>query len=405
MQALNFNSNPLTMTIREVGDTTAERDFLRVPFSIYANDAAWICPLNKDVSEVFDPGVNPAYKNGECTRWVLYNSNNQAIGRIAAFVNKNTAYANPQPTGGVGFFECVENRDAAFLLFDTAKAWLQERGMEAMDGPVNFGERDAWWGLLVEGFRPVPYKMNYNPPYYRDFFESYGFKDYFRQYCFTMHLKDELNPVFHRQHDMVANDPAYRTEHVKKSNLFKYADDFCTIFNRAWEGHNEGRSLEKEAVRRMFSTMKPLIDEELIWFAYHNDQPVAFWVSLPDLNEAIRDFKGKFGWWEKLRVVAKIKFGTFKRFNGFVFGVVPEHQGTGVVGYLIVEGSKVMKASNRYDEYEMQWQGDFNPRMVRIGRALGNKHSRMLITYRLLFDPNKPFERHPVLKSRDQQPA
>jgi hypothetical protein len=349
--------------------------------------------------------MNPAFKNGQCSRWVLYDKNSQPIGRIAAFINNNTAYANPQPTGGVGFFECIEDREAAFLLFDTAKTWLQERGMEAMDGPVNFGERDAWWGLLVEGFRPVPYKMNYNPPYYRDFFESYGFRDYFRQYCFTMRLKDEVSPVFHRQRDMIAHDPAYRTEHVRKNNLNKYADDFCTIFNRAWEGHNEGRSLEKDAVRKMFQNMKPLIDEELIWFAYHNDQPVAFWVSLPDLNEAIKDFRGKFGWWEKLRVVAKLKFGNFKRFNGFVFGVVPEHQGTGVVGYLIVEGSRVMKASNRYDEYEMQWQGDFNPRMVRIGRALGNKHSRMLITYRMLFDPNKPFERHPVLKSRDQLSA
>ncbi|MEN9414696.1 MAG: hypothetical protein RLZ62_1000, partial [Bacteroidota bacterium] len=187
------------MITREVGDATATRDFLRVPFRIYAQDNSWICPLDKDISEVFNPAMNPAFKNGQCSRWVLYDENSQPIGRIAAFINNNTAYANPQPTGGVGFFECIEDREAAFLLFDTAKTWLQERGMEAMDGPVNFGERDAWWGLLVEGFRPVPYKMNYNPPYYRDFFESYGFRDYFRQYCFTMRLKDEVSPVFHRQ--------------------------------------------------------------------------------------------------------------------------------------------------------------------------------------------------------------
>ena len=81
-----------------------------------------------------------------------------------------------------GFFECINNHTAANLLFDTAKNWLQQRGMEAMDGPINFGERNAWWGLLVEGFTPATYQMNYSPPYYKQLFEDYGFKDYFQQY-------------------------------------------------------------------------------------------------------------------------------------------------------------------------------------------------------------------------------
>ncbi len=86
-----------------------------------------------------------------------------------------------QPTGGCGFFECIDNQQAADLLFDTAKNWLKQQGMEAMDGPINFGENDMWWGLLVEGFSRPYYGMNYNPPYYKRLFEHYGFKVLYEQ--------------------------------------------------------------------------------------------------------------------------------------------------------------------------------------------------------------------------------
>jgi hypothetical protein len=277
--------------------------------------------------------------------------------------------------------------------------------MEAMDGPVNFGERDSWWGLLVQGFQDVPYKMNYNPAYYKEFFEDYGFRDYFKQYCFTMNIADAVDPLFYRQHAMIARDPLYRAVHIDKNRLDQFADDFCTIFNSAWGGHDEGRSVDRANIRRQFNKMKPLIDETLIWFVYHDDKPIAFWVNLPDLNEAVRHFNGRFGWWQKLQLIARIKLGKFQRVNGFVFGVVPEHQCTGVVGFLIIEGASVMKKLGRYKEYEMQWQGDFNPRMVRIGRALGKQNSRLLITYRYLFDPNQPFQRHPVLKTKEKTNA
>jgi hypothetical protein len=90
------------------------------------------------------------------------------IGRIAAFtnskyINKGTDFK----TGGIGFFDCINDQAVADVLFDTAKAWLQSKGMEAMDGPINFGDRDKWWGLMVEGFDDEPmYGMSFNPPYY-----------------------------------------------------------------------------------------------------------------------------------------------------------------------------------------------------------------------------------------------
>ena len=91
-------------------------------------------------------------------------------------------------------------------------------------------------------------------------------------------------------------------------------------------------------------------------------------------------------------------FGKIDRFTGLVFGVIPAYQGKGVDGYMIVEAAKVIQGKQLYDSYEMQWIGDFNPKMVNIAQSLGTNMSRKLHTYRYLFDREKEFKRHPVIK-------
>ena len=158
------------MVITEVNNKKTQKAFLDVARVIYKDDKIWVCPLDNDIEAIFDPAKNNFHQHGKCTRWVLTDDSGKLIGRIAAFINNKKAYNYEQPTGGIGFFECIDNEDAAFLLFDTAKKWLSENGMQAMDGPINFGENDNFWGLLVEGFTPPSYGMNYNPPYYQAFF-------------------------------------------------------------------------------------------------------------------------------------------------------------------------------------------------------------------------------------------
>src|SRR5687768_3791484 len=162
------------MTIIPVSDTKTARKFLDVVDLIYQNDHNWIRPLDQDIEGVFDINKNTFFKHGKCTRWILNNDQGVTIGRVAAFINEKKAHQYEQPTGGMGYFECINDKTAAFLLFDTAKEWLQQNGMAAMDGPINFGENDSFWGLLVEGFTPPSFGMNYNPRYYHDFFQAYG---------------------------------------------------------------------------------------------------------------------------------------------------------------------------------------------------------------------------------------
>lgn len=383
------------MQMHEVTTAADKQRFLQVAIDIYKDDPQWIRPLDKDIEEVFDPGKNKFFKRGECKRWLLLNDQGQAIGRIAAFVNKQ--YKQEQPTGGVGFFECIDDQQAAGFMFDFCRKWLEERGMEAMDGPINFGERERWWGLLVEGFHAPLYCMNYNKPYYKALFEQYGFKLYFNQLCFGMSVDTKLGDKFRTRHAELAKDPNYKAIHIRKNDLVKFAKDFTYIYNKAWAGHGGGKELEERAVIKMFNTMKAAMDEDLSWFTYYKDEPIAFWINLPDLNQFFKKMNGKFGLLQKLQFLWLKRFGKCDRFVGLVFGVIPTFQGKGVDAFMIVEAAKVIQTEARYKDYEMQWIGDFNPKMVNIAESLGTTVTRKLTTYRFLFDRQQEFKRHKML--------
>lgn len=173
------------MRVIEVQDKISRRQFLDVVDLIYRDDEAYVRPLDSMIEEIFDPLQNSFHSHGTAARFILKDKE-LVIGRVAVFINEQKAYGFDQPTGGMGFFECVNNKEAAFILFDTAKEWLKERGMEAMDGPVNFGENDNFWGLLVDGFVQPGFGMQYNTRYYQAFYEEYGFTTYFEQ--ITNHL-------------------------------------------------------------------------------------------------------------------------------------------------------------------------------------------------------------------------
>ncbi len=388
------------MQLVPVNDIDTARQFLAVALSLYKDDPNWIRPLDKDIEEVFNPEKNKAFRFGEAARWVLLDKENNLIGRIAAFVNKK--YKNKGddvPVGGIGFFECTNNQEAADLLLDNAKHWLLQKGMEAMDGPINFGERDRWWGLVTSGFTEPMYCMNYNPPYYKDLLENYGFKLFFNQLCFAMQPKAPLSAKIFERHARLARNPDFSAKHISKKQLEKFATDFATVYNKAWAGHGGLKEMAPEQVIKLFKAMKPVMDERIIWFAYHKNEPVAIFVNLPDLNQWFKHLNGKFGLMQKLTFLFIKQFKPNKKFTGIVFGIVPEWQGKGVDAYIVAEAAKIIQQPNvPYTEYEMQWIGDFNPKMVNIAQSLGEVfQSRNLATYRYLFDRTKTFKRHPIL--------
>jgi hypothetical protein len=387
------------MQIIEVTDKSTARDFIEVNVLMNKHNPKYIQPLDNEVNDVFDPKKNKAFKYGTITRWILKDDSNKLIGRIAAYINsKYTNKGDVYPAGGCGFFDCVDNQSAANLLFDTAQAWLAGKGMEAMDGPINFGERDKWWGLMVEGFDEEPlYGISFNPPYYEKLFEGYGFQNFYNQYYYTLQAYGTLGDKYPERHARFASKPDYKAIHVQKNNLEKYAKDFSTIYNLAWAQHNEGKEISYEAALKLFKKMKPVMDESLVWFAYYKEDPIGMWINIPDLNQYFKYFKGKFGLLQKLQLLWLQKFRHSRKINGVAFGIVPKFQALGIDAFMIYEGALLIRKEGKYDLIEMGWAGDWNPRMIGIYKAIGGQQSRRMVTYRYNFDKTRPVERHPVV--------
>ena len=383
-----------------VNDKKTAQQFLNVPVTLYKADTNWIRPLDKDIDEVFDAKKNKAFRFGKIIRWILVNENGQLIGRIAAFINsKYKNKGDDVPVGGFGFFECINSQPAADLLLNTARKWLAGEEMQAMDGPINFGERDKWWGLVTEGFSSPLYNMNYNLPYYVSLFNNYGCKVFFNQICFGIDPSKPLSPKIHERHTILAANPDISSKNIDKNNLEKFATDFTTVYNKAWAGHGGLKQLGKEQVVLMFKKMKQVIDERIILFAYYKEEPIAIFLNLPDLNQYFKHLNGKFGLLQKLYFLYLQRFRPAKKFCGLVFGVVPDWQGKGLDAYIIGECSKIIQVPNMpYLEYEMQWIGDFNSKMINVAESFGDTYkSKNLVTYRYLFDRTKEFKRHPML--------
>lgn len=387
------------MQLIPVNDKRTEQEFLLLPVQLYKDDPYWIRPLDNDVIGVFDPQKNKSFRHGDAARWILQDQQGKTIGRVAAFENKKSKNkGNDQPTGGMGFFECINDQQAAFMLFDACKEWLQERGMEAMDGPINFGDRDKWWGLLVDGFDIEPnYLQHYNYPYYQDLFEAYGFQLYFQQYTYARKTRDPLSPRLAEKAQMVSEDKAYSFRYMRLKQLAKYAEDFRIIYNQAWGGHGVPDMSSAQA-RAIIKQLKPIIDEKIVWFGYYNDEPIAFFIMLPEMNQIFKYLNGKLNWWGKLKFVWHKWRKTCNKMFGLVFGIVPDHQGKGVEGALIMAARQMVQDDyHRYEDFEMNWIGDFNPKMLRVAEQVGGYIAKTHVTYRKLFDESKPFKRHPII--------
>lgn len=390
----------MRMKIIEVKTPRDVREFIMLPVKLYRQTPQWIRPLDKDIESVFDAEKNKTFRHGSCTRWILAGEKGEIIGRVAAFVNEKTVHKNnDQPTGGMGFFECINDEKAAFMLFDQCKQWLQERGMEAMDGPINFGARDRWWGLLIDGFEHEPnYQCNYNFPYYKDLFERYGFQVYFYQMTFARTVQGPISPKLHEKAALTAKNPDYEFRHIRKDEISKLPDYIMEVYNKAWANRRDVPELTLAQAKLIVKQMKPIMDIHLVYFGFYKGKPVSFFISLPEINQIFKHVNGKLDWIGKLKFLWHTVRHTNHKAFGILFGVVPEHQGKGLDGAMILKSKQILQdVYTRYTAYEMNWIGDFNPKMINVVEQVGADLSKRHATYRKLFDETKPFKRHPII--------
>ena len=212
--------------------------------------------------------------------------------------------------------------------------------------------------------------------------------------------ESEANQRIHDRAARLLSDPAYHIEPIDRKKLPEMAEHFRTIYNKAWSMFTGVKPMEKEEAQQIMKTMLPIIDPRIILFAYHEEEPIGFFITIPDLNRLIGSINGKFGLVQKLRMMWNLKVRrSCDRVFGLIFGISPEYQGKGVESAIMSRyHAFVQSPENEYKSVEMAWIGDFNPVMNRmLVSYAGAECHKLHTTYRYLFDREKEFKRCPRL--------
>lgn len=369
-----------SLIIQEVKTKKHKEDFLKVPIIVYADIEKYIRPIDKDIENTFNPKVNENFKHGNAIRWVVYQNANP-VGKVAAFYSKKPGEI---ASAGIGFFDSIPNSEVAFLLFNTAKLWIQSMGFNSFLGPVNFGERDSFWGLLVNGFHEYPsYGQNFNPPYYQSFFEDYGFIKDFEQTTSKITLANFEANKFETVSNRVFTNPNYKILSANEISKEQLCEDFLQIYNSTWPSvYDNFKPLDKKKFMTIMSKMLQVAHKELNLIIYEKEKPVGFFITIMDVNQIFRRFNGKLGLIQKLQFLL-----TFKHINkvkGLVFGVIPSKHNLGLEIALLYKMYRILRQEKfkHIETAELAWVGSFNPKMLALFKKLGVEENKKHITYR-----------------------
>lgn len=387
------------MEIIQVADKRTIEAFHQVPQKIYRNDPNWVPSLRKMVEDIFNPEKNAGFLAGDARRW-LVREKGEFVGRIAAFYDRNKIEPTEVQAGNIGFFECIDDNMAAQLLFDTARDWLKSEGLAAMDGPVNFGENFFNWGLLADGFQQQGFGMQYHLPYYKQLFENYGFQTYYKQLSYHLDITSpDLPERFWKIAEWVAKKKDFTYKTFSFADQDRCINDFISIYEQAWGKHTNYKPISSVDLKVLIRDAKIVLEEEFIWYVYHKDEPIAFFMMIPDLNQILKHLKnGKLSLMNILRLLYLKRRKTMTRCRVLVMGVIPKFQGAGIESGIFWQLRQVMLRKNWYNEMELSWVGDFNPKMISLFNSVGGKYAKTHETLRYLFDRNMPFERLPIIE-------
>lgn len=387
------------MDIIQVDDQPTIAAFHELPLLVYKNDRNWVPPLRMVVEDIFNPQKNEGFLHGDARRW-LVKKDSQTLGRIAAFYDRSKIGEGDEQAGNIGFFECFDNFEAAQLLFDTARNWLEREGFTAMDGPVNFGENFFNWGLLVDGFEQQSFGMQYHPPYYKLLFLKYGFQTYYQQFSYHLDITSpDLPERFWKIAEWVAKKKDFQYKCFSFKEQDRCIDDFLRIYEAAWAKHLNYKPINPNDLKTLIRDAKMIIEEDFIWYVYYKNEPIAFFMMIPDLNQILKHLKGgKLNLLNLLKLFVLRKRKTMTRCRVLVMGVIPKFQGAGIESGIFWQLRQVMLKKPWFKEMELGWVGDFNPKMIKLFDSVGGKYAKTHETLRYLFDRNKPFERLPIIE-------
>jgi hypothetical protein len=283
-------SNP-PVAIRPVETKKDRKAFVDFAWTVYADDPAWVPPLKDEVHGLITPGKNPWFEHARARLW-LAERGGKVVGRISAQVDDLVQEHMGQGTGQWGMFEALDEA-AAHALIATAEDWLRAQDMTRALGPISLSIWDEP-GLEIEGFAEDPTAMmGHHRPEYRGWIESAGYSKAKDLLTYEVDIAHWDDPKINRLIAMGERNPRIRIRMVDKSRFAEEARLILNLLNDAWSSNWGYVPLTEAEIAYAGKKLKPIIYKELVRIAEIDGEPVAFMITLPDINELIKDLNGE----------------------------------------------------------------------------------------------------------------
>ncbi|MBN1627662.1 MAG: hypothetical protein JW944_14165 [Deltaproteobacteria bacterium] len=317
------------MKIIPVNTPVGLKKFIRLPYKLYKDDPVWVPPLLSEVSKQFNRKRNPTLGHCEYALFLLEDED-EIIGRIAAFTDNVALKEWKDAVGLFGYFECIDDKNAANALLDAAAGWLRSKGMKSMRGPWSFVSQE--WGLVIEGFTPSPTVMApYNPPYYINHIGDYGFEKVKDLLVYYISAEEgyKIPDRILKLTDDVAKRFNIRTRQLNMRDFDNEVDRIIELSNKSLINNWGYTQVTGEEAAAIGADLKSIIHPRGVIFAEDSrGHPVGFAITIPDVNFLIKDLGGRllpFGWLKVLLGLPRLR-----KYRLFALGVLPEYQGKGI---------------------------------------------------------------------------
>ena len=285
------------LTVRPVCTKADRKAFVDFAWTVYQDDPAWVPPLKDELHGLITPGKNPWFEHARAELW-LAQRGGKTVGRISAQVDDLVLEHMGAGTGQWGFLDALDG-EAAAALIATAEDWLRAQGMSRSLGPFTLSVWDEP-GLEIEGFdEPPTVMMGHHKPEYQGWIEAAGYTKAKDLLTYEVDIANWSDPLADRIVAAGTKNPRIRIRTVDKSRFAAEARIILNLLNDAWSANWGYVPLTESEIAYAGKKLKPIIYEELVRIAEVDGEPVAFMLTLPDINELIRDLNGElfpFGW-------------------------------------------------------------------------------------------------------------
>lgn len=343
-------------------------DFIKLPWAVYRNDPCWVPPLIAEQRKMLDTGKNAFFEHARAA-YFLARRNGRYVGRISAHIDDNSNAFHNEKCGFFGFFECLDDQNAAAALFGAAGKWLKGQGMDTIRGPFNFTTNDTA-GLLIDAFDSPPViEMTYNPSYYPNLIAGCGLDKAMDFYAYFF----DVEKMDGRRVRLLAERVERKGITFRSIDKKRFAQEvkiFKEVYNQAWS-HNWGFvPLTEHEIDHYAQNFKDIVDADFVIFAFDGQKPVGSLWALPDYNYVIKKLNGKMGPLEMIKFLWHKREITHARV--MTAGVVRDYQHRGIEAGLI---SRVFENGLKkgYRTGELSWVLENNVMMNRLAEAVGAK--------------------------------